>query len=269
MPKSALKTIHLISDSTGELGERFTNALMSQFPKNKIVLSKFSFVEDEREAKRVMDGLLPQNCVLFHTVVSPKLKRTIARLSRAKKIPCFDLTGPPTDFLTTHLKTQPVWDSKAIHPINEEYARRVEAIEFTINHDDGIGVQSLESADVVLVGPSRTSKTPTSMYLAMKGCCVANIPIVPSVPVPEELVRLKGDPRVFGFTIRPEKLREIRFMRGEKLGGVPGGYTDLETIYKEIEWANKIYLRHQWKMVDVSERAVEETAALILKTLKR
>jgi len=270
MEKTAAKpkTIYLISDSTGELGERFTNALITQFPNDPISLVKFNFVEDEAGAADVIAKMHDGGSVLFHTVLSKKLKKLIEKKSKEKEIPAFDLTGPPTDFLIRHLKTKPDWNAKAIHPIDDEYLRRVAAIEFTNNHDDGAGFSNVNQADIILIGPSRTSKTPTSIYLAIKGYRVANLPITPQVNMMADLERLKGDRRVIGFKISPEKLLEVRMKRKREWGEIPGDYVDLEAIHREVDWAKGIYRKLGWKVIDITDRAIEETAALILKKMK-
>lgn len=263
------KTIYLISDSTGELGERFTNALVSQFPNDRIVLKKFNFVESEKEVDKVF--LKVSNCgsILFHTVLSETLKKKIGLASKVKNIPEFDLTGRPTDFMMKHLKIKPVWDIQSIHQINEEYNRRIAAIEYTINHDDGAGGKTLNRAEAILVGPSRTSKTPTSIYLAIKGYRAANVPIVPVVGIPQDLVKLKNDSRVICFAISPLKLQEVRLMRVAELGTEPEGYADLGEISKEMSWARKIYAQYGWEVIDITGRAIEETAALVMKKIRK
>ncbi len=263
-----LRKVYLISDSTGELAERFTNAIVSQFPNDSITLKKFNFVERVDEAEKIILKLSKKDGVLFHTVMSKDLKAAIERLSRKKGLPSFDLTGPPADFMVKHLQVKPVWDVKTIHRINEAYERRIDAIEFTTAHDDGTGRSTWSDADVILVGPSRTSKTPTSIYLAMKGYRVANIAIFRSMTFIEDLETLKGDRRVIGFLIDIATLRDIRLRRASELGTVPRGYTEADEIEKEIRTAKKIYQQFQWKILDVTDRAIEETAALIIRQTK-
>jgi len=264
----APKQIYLISDSTGELGARFVNALISQFPNDAIQIKRFNFITDEAEAKKAFTRITPTRSVLFHTVLSRDLKRTLSELSHQKKIAAFDLTGPATDFLIRHLKGRPVWNVSAIHPINEEYQRRINAIEFTIGHDDGAGSYSLRNADVILVGPSRSSKTPTSMYLAIKGYRVANVPLVQELDLTERLETLRGDGRVIAFVISPEKLHEVRLKRATELGASPSSYTDLAAIAKELRWCRQLYQRYDWKTIDVTDRAIEETAALVMRQIR-
>ena len=263
------KTIYLISDSTGELGERFTNALITQFPNDKIVLKKFNFIENPRETERAFLKISDHGSILFHTVLSDDLKKLIEAMSKAKDIPSFDLTGPPTDFMRKYLKMKPVWDIQSIHQINDDYNKRIDAIEFTINHDDGSGGRTLKRADVILVGPSRTSKTPTSIYLAIKGYRTANVPIVPLIGIPDDLGKLKNDPRVICFSISPVKLQEVRLKRVAELGTEPSGYADIREISKEMNWARKMYQQYGWETIDITGRAIEETAALVMKKIKK
>lgn len=262
------KTIYLISDSTGELGERFTNALVSQFPNDKVVLKKYNFIENEKEVEKLFSKISDRDSILFHTVLSDNLKKKIEFLGREMKIPSFDLTGPPTNFMMKHLNIKPVWDVQSIHRINEDYDKRIDAIEYTINHDDGSGGNTLKRAEVILVGPSRTSKTPTSIYLAIKGYRVANVPIMPVVGIPADLAKLKRDPRVVGFSISAAKLQEVRLKRVAELGAEPQGYADLREISQEMSWARRMYEDYGWETIDITGRAIEETAALVMKRIK-
>lgn len=262
------KKIYLISDSTGELGDRFTNALLTQFPNDKIPFRKFNFVTDSKAAKKAFAKISPGGSVLFHTVIDKKLKKTIQLLGKSRGVPTFDLTGPPTEFLVKHLHARPVWDVSVIHRIDEQYDRRIEAIEFAIGHDDGAGTQDLKNADAILIGPSRSSKTPTSMYLATKGYRIANIPLVREIDQHEKLEPLKRDPRVTALLITPQKLCEVRLKRAAELGLVPKLYTDLQEIQREIIWIKRLYEKYQWKTLDVTDRAIEETAALIIKGIQ-
>lgn len=265
-----VKKVYLISDSTGELGERFVNALATQFPEDRLVLEKYNFVQEKKDVERVFSKIASsKNVVLFHTALSKDLKRLIEGTSKARKIPTFDLTGPPTDFLIDNLGVKPLWDVQKLHLTNQEYEKRIEAIEFTIDHDDGAGEKTVRHADAILAGPSRASKTPTSMYLAMKGCKTANIPLIRSNGEPAFLSKLKDDPRVYGFIISPAKLLEMRRKRVGDLGSEPAAYIDLREISREVVWCKEIYLKYGWKTIDVTDRAIEETAAIVLKDLVR
>lgn len=232
-------------------------------------MERFNFVRDMDEVRKLFLRFSNHHSLVFHTVISKKLKIGIDRLSRTKGIPVFDLTGPPTEFMARHLHMRPDWNVGAVHPIDESYEHRVSAIEFAIEHDDGAGGQTLRKADVILVGPSRCSKTPTSMYLAVKGYFVANIPLIREIPPSEDLLALAGDPRVIGFVIAPEKLYEVRKKRASELGTQAGSYTDLRAIDKELEWARGICRRQRWQTIDITDRAIEETAALIIRKLQK
>ncbi len=259
-----VKKIYLISDSTGELGSRFTNALMTQFPKNEIETERFNFVRQADEIKKLFSGFSAKDTIVFHTVISQKLKKVIERLSQRNGIPSFDLTGPPTEFMSTHLSMKPDWNVGAVHPVDDDYNQRVRAIEFAIEHDDGAGMATLRKSDVILVGPSRCSKTPTTMYLAVKGYFVSNVPLIQELPLSEDLLALKADPRVVAFVIAPEKLYEVRKKRAAELGTQGGKYTNLSAIIKELQWTRALYQRQRWQTIDVTDRAIEETAALII-----
>lgn len=269
MPRRVSKKIYLISDSTGELAERFTNAIISQFPEDRIVVDKYSFVRDAAEAERLIGHFEAKGAILFHTVLSPDLKRDITRLSASRRIPSYDLTGTATDFVVQHLKAKPEWNVSQVHRIDESYDRRIDAIEFAINHDDGAGQSNVKRADVILVGPSRSSKTPTSMYLAVKGVRAANIPLVMEIDQSDKLEPLRGDKRVVGFVIAPAKLREMRLKRASELGTDPPGYTELDRIRKEVSAALRVYQRYEWRTIDVTDRAIEETAAMILRMIQK
>ncbi len=259
------KHVYLISDSTGELGERFINALMSQFPKGMFVFKKFNFVANENILEKIFEQMESQNSILFHTVMSKSLKQKITLLSTHKKIHEFDLTGPPTDFIARFLNVIPLENVSALHRMDDAYGKRIDAIEYTMDHDDGAKTAHLEKADIVLLGPSRSSKTPTSVYLAVKGYCVANVPLIHTMDIHEGVKALKGNPKVIGFVIKPEKLCEMRMKRVSELNMGATAYTDIEEVRKEVLWCRRLYQAYEWKTIDVTGRAIEETATLIIK----
>lgn len=267
--KSVSKKAYLISDSTGELGERFIRAIFTQFPHNKFQFRRFNFVENEDDLALAFSKISDGANVIFHTVMAKALKQRIAAIARGKNIPSFDLTGPATDFMIQSLHVRPVWDLTAVHRVTEDYESRIQAIEYTIEHDDGAGARSLDAADVILIGPSRSSKTPTSIFLAIRGYRVANIPLIRSLPVSEDLLKLRGDDRVIGFVIDPQKLVEVREKRVEELGSRVKGYVEMDTISKEIKWVRELYRQYGWKKIDVTDRAIEETAAIVMRSLPR
>ena len=263
------KHVYLISDSTGELGERFVNALMSQFPDKLLILKKFSFVADEDDLDHAFARIEEESSILFHTVLAKALKQKIASLSQAMGIHEFDLTGPPTDFISRFLKIEPLGNVSAIHRMDEAYGKRIDAIEYTINHDDGAGTYNLQKADIVLLGPSRSSKTPTSIYLAVKGFRVANVPLIHTMEINDDVKALRGNPKAIGFTISPEKLCEMRIKRLSELNVGATSYTQIEEIHREVIWCRRLYQQYEWKTIDVTGRAIEETAGLIMKHIDK
>ena len=256
----------LISDSTGDLAERFVRAVISQFPKGAFGFRVFSFVTDNAELEKRLAAFEPGTAIVFHTVVSTALKKRIAAVTRRRRFPSYDLTVGAMSFLMRSTGLTPTPDQTAVHELNPEYDQRIAALNFTVEHDDGTGASTRRDADILLLGVSRTSKTPTSIYLANKGFKVANVPLVHGIPVPDD-VRRDGHRRIVGLTINPAKLQDIRLRRAET-EKIPGErYTDLGAIREEIRDAARVYAELGCPVIDVTNHAVEEVAALILKAL--
>lgn len=275
MPKtrrasSRAKHVCLISDSTGELGERFVNALVTQFPNERIALRKHMFVDSPEIVAKVFDRIPAEvPAIVFHTVISKELKASIETQSRRRGLPSFDLTGPAADFIAKHFKAKPIWNVTTLHRVNEDYQKRIQAIEYTLGHDDGAGENTLNKADVILLGPSRVSKTPTCVYLAMKGYLAANIPLIQDLGEPAALSRLKQDRRVIGLYLDPTTLTDVRHKRTAELGTNPEGYAELRRVGREIAWVRQLYGRYGWKTIDTTHRAIEETAAMIMRLVRK
>lgn len=261
-----MKTLILLSDSTGDLGERFLQALMTQFPKGAFGLRVFSFIDQHDGLDKTLQHVKTLNPILFHTTIHQSLKDRIERFALQQNFPFYDLTGNVVAFLekASGLDARP--NAEALHELNRDYDKRINALDFAVEHDDGLREKTLQDADIVLVGVSRTSKTPTSIYLAHKGYRVANVPIVPDMPAPD-LAQEDLEGRVVGLTIQPERLAAIRKLRAEH-DGIPGTeYTSLEAICRELDIANRLFLRLHCPVIDVTNHAVEETGALVLKAL--
>lgn len=262
-----MKEIILMSDSTGDLGERMIRALISQFPKGTFTVRILSFLNNPDAVTNFFQRCVPETTILFHTIMSADMKSQISDLSMKRKVPAYDLTGGAMNFLekASGLKHHP--SPEMLHELNSEYDRRIEALGFTVEHDDGLGMGSLNLADIVLLGPSRVSKTPTSIFLANKGFKVGNIPLIKGFNA-EDFIGLRPRPKFAGLLIKPYKLREIRLRRAteEKIPGED--YTDLRSIEEELKQAHLLYLELNCPIVDVTDHAVEETAALVLKALR-
>lgn len=260
------KTIVLLSDSTGDLGERMIRALISQFPKDAFSFQVKSFVVKDGELEKIFNEIKSGRPIIFHTAISQQMKKEITKLAKKNKLHAHDLTGGAMDFLEQASGLQSHPNPSMLHELNKEYDQRIVALNFTVEHDDGLKRETVSQADIVLLGVSRVSKTPTSIYLANKGYKVANVPLVPGVTI-EQLQKIRPRPKYVGLFVRPEKLREIRLRRAEA-EKIPGEhYTSLALIEEEVKAGQNLFLELGCPMVDVTDRAVEETAALVLKAL--
>jgi [pyruvate, water dikinase]-phosphate phosphotransferase / [pyruvate, water dikinase] kinase len=259
--------IYLISDSTGETLDRIFLALKAQFKNIKYKVHSYSFTRTENQILKILeDAKKNDNSVILYTIVDNNLAKYLANVSDDKKIPCFGVLGNLILNFSKILNQKASHEPSGQHVLNEEYYERIEAIQFTMNHDDGNLPDEIEKSDIVLVGVSRTSKTPTSIYLANKGLKTSNIPLVNENSLPE---KLKSNPQmtcVIGLNTEPERLVDIRKNRMSSLKETENkNYTDIENIRKEIMNAKKTFQKYKWPSIDVTRKSVEETAASIIK----
>lgn len=261
--------IDVMSDSTGETAERVVRAALLQFPDQKVRIRFHARVRDRDAARAVIEACARDGGLLVFTIVSPELREFIHQICYEKKVESVDVIGAMLGKLSSFLDAVPLGLPSAALPLSEEYFRRIEAVEFAVKNDDGKEPRNLRKADLILVGVSRTSKTPLSTYLANRGIKVANVPLVLGVPVPSELSEVPQD-RIVGLTIGLEQLLEIRRARLSQLGMPPDtNYGLREHVRAELEYAQSIFRQHpQWPIVDVTGRAIEETAGIILDVLK-
>ena len=255
--------VTLISDSTGSLGRHVLEAIFTQFPRGVFTLHTLNFVDSEERLDACLAQLEHAQGLIVHATVYEAFKQRIEAACRRHRLPVYDLTGPIAAFFTQASGLAPQVSHRKLHELNQEYFNRVEAIEYAINHDDGTGLKTLHEADVVLTGISRTTKTPTSMVLAMHGLRAANVPLVPAVEPPAELLRLEPS-RVICLTADLKQLAAFRSVRVQQQLGFDGGYTDEEAIRTELAWAHRLAATRGWELLDVSARSVEETAARVL-----
>ena len=259
--------IYLISDSTGETLERIFLALKAQFKNIEYKIHSYSFTRTENQILKILgEAKKNKNSVILYTIVDNNLAKYLANISVKKKIPCFSVLGNLILNFSKILNQKASHEHSGQHVINEEYHERIEAIQFTINHDDGNLVDDIEQSDIILVGVSRTSKTPTSIYLANKGFKTSNIPLVNENSLPQ---KLKNNPQltcVVGLNTEAERLVDIRKNRMNSLKGTENKkYTSIENIKKEIADAKKTFQKYKWPSIDVTRKSVEETAASIIK----
>ena len=259
--------IYLISDSTGETLDRIFLALKAQFKNIEYKVNPYSFTRTENQILKILeDAKKKENSVILYTIVDNNLAKYLANVSDKKKIPCFGVLGNLILNFSKILNQQASHEPSGQHALNEEYYERIEAIQFTMNHDDGNLTEEIEKSDIVLIGVSRTSKTPTSIYLANKGFKTSNIPLVNENSLPK---KLKDNPQltcVIGLNTEPERLADIRKNRMNSLRETENKkYVSLDNIKNEIIEAKKTFQKYKWPSIDVTRKSVEETAASIIK----
>lgn len=263
-----LKVI-VISDGTGETASAITRAAMTQFQDKEIFFTRYKNIRTKEQIDAIFQEAAIHHDIVVYTIVSVELRAYIAELSKRDHVRSVDVMGPLLSVFSNFFEAEPNYRPGLLHAVNDQYFKRVAAIEFTLNHDDGRNINSLDETDVVLVGISRTSKTPLSMYLSLEGIKTVNVPIVMGVPLPEKLFQI-DQRKIFGLTIDSEELFRIRKNRLSRLGlaNDEGDYADISKVSEEIEWANKIFSENKrWPVFNVTGKALEETAAEIIKLL--
>jgi [pyruvate, water dikinase]-phosphate phosphotransferase / [pyruvate, water dikinase] kinase len=260
--------IIIVSDGTGETAAQMTKAAMVQFSNRNIYFTRYKNVRNEAQIEAICDDAGTHGDLLVYTIVSPQLRSFLISRAREKNIQSVDLLGPLLVGLASHFGYEPKSIAGLLHDVNEAYFKRIEAMEYTIQHDDGRDLTGLDKADVVILGISRTSKTPLSMYLSHQGWRVANIPLIQGFEVPSEIFAIEQR-RVIGLTIDPEDLAVIRRARLERLGQDRGGeYADPDKVNQEIDYANELFRRNRkWPVFNVTGKALEETASEIIKLM--
>ena len=259
--------IYLISDSTGETLDRIFLALKAQFKNIEYKVHSYSFTRTENQILKILeDAKKNEYSAILYTIVDNSLAKYLANVSDEKKIPCFSVLGNLILNFSKILNQKASHEPSGQHALNDEYYERIEAIQFTMNHDDGNLVNDIEKSDIILVGVSRTSKTPTSIYLANKGFKTSNIPLVNENSLPK---KLRDNPQltcVVGLNTEPERLVDLRKNRMTSLKETENiKYTNIEDIKKEIIDAKKTFQKYKWPSIDVTRKSVEETAASIIK----
>ena len=259
--------IFLISDSTGETLDRIFLSLKAQFQNIDYKVNSYSFTRTENQIIKILDIAKKQNNpIILYTIVDNSLAKFLANKSDEKKIPCFGVLGSLILSFSKLFNQKASHEPSGQHVLNEEYYNRIEAIQYTMNHDDGNLPNDVTKSDIILLGVSRTSKTPTSIYLANKGYKTANIPLVNNTSIPEILKKKPKNFCVIGLTAEAERLVDIRKNRMISLRETKSqDYTDLEKIKKEINEAKELFKKYNWPTIDVTRKSVEETAASVIK----
>lgn len=260
-------TIYIISDGTGETAATMIRAALVQHSDKEVSLIRCKNMRSEAQLLPIIEEAAERKGLLLYTVVSASLRNKIKELASQKGLHYFDLLGPMLNLLDNYFGvTNSTPQAGILRSVDDQYFKRIEAIEYTVKHDDGKTLAELDKADIVLVGISRTSKTPLSIFLSHKGWKVANVPLVLNSPLPDQLFKV-DQRKIVGLIIDIESLQRIRKNRLEKFGQDPGGeYASLSHIAQEIEYAHTLFKQNKkWPVFNVTERALEETASEITK----
>ncbi|ARI77033.1 pyruvate, water dikinase regulatory protein [Halobacillus mangrovi] len=260
--------IYVLSDSVGETAELVVKAALSQFDDGPFDLQRIPYVEDKGTINEAVQQAKAQGAMIGFTLVIPEFRKHLLEEAKKHNIECVDIMGPMMEAMERHFDIEPRLEPGLVHKLDEDYFKRVEAIEFAVRYDDGRDPRGISKADIVLIGVSRTSKTPLSQYLAHKRLKVANVPIVPEVQPPSELFRVDKS-KCIGLKISAEKLNDIRKERLRSLGlGSQASYANIDRIEQEIQHFNRVVDRIGCDVIDVSNKAVEETANVIMNKLR-
>lgn len=259
----------MVSDSIGETAELVTRAAASQFDSGNIEIRRIPYVTEEEHIDDIIEQVKAEHySIIVATIILPHVRKYLKEKANINKIPLVDIMGPMMDAFSGIMGITPKLEPGLVRKLDEEYFKKIEAVEFAVKYDDGKDPRGLAKADIILIGVSRTSKTPLSMYLAHKRYKVANIPLVPEVAPPDELFN-QPPSKVIGLTITPEHLFEIRKERLKSLGlNATASYASLKRIIEELNYADTIIQRLGCRSINVTNKAVEETAGKILEMIK-
>jgi [pyruvate, water dikinase]-phosphate phosphotransferase / [pyruvate, water dikinase] kinase len=258
--------LYVLSDSTGNLARHMVTSFLTQFPAGSFQVVTRPFIGEPDRIVESLDAVAALPGIVFHAVVSPLLKKQITARCIELEIPCWDLTGSAVEFLARAASLVAKSDPQTLHRVDSAYCGRINALTFALEHDDGLGLDSLNHADLVLAGVSRTGKTPTSMFLAMQGFRVANVSLAIAVAPPKELAALNPK-KIVGLVIDPGQLAEIRTRRQTAWRMTQSGYNEPREVAREIAWSRQVFAKLHCTVLDVTDQAIEETAARIVDML--
>ena len=254
-----------MSDSTGNLVQHMATAFLTQFPQDAFSVRRWMFLADEKRLGQALAHISQEPGIVLHAFVNTASKQSITDFCRQKAFPVCDLTGQFVDFLSEASGIKPTPSVHRLHDMSSAYRQRIKALEFTLEHDDGLGLDTIHEAQIVLVGVSRTSKTPTSIYLGQQGYRVANYALAMQSEPPPQLLALKKN--VIGLLINPRTLAEIRTNRQLEWRMTQTSYNEPHAVAREIAWSRQLFQKQGWPTLDVTDQAIEETAARIVHML--
>lgn len=267
-------TLHIFSVATGGLANQIVNAVMTQFPDLKLEVRTHTYIDSAEKIFAACRGLKGRKHWIFHALIDQELKQCVIELCEKRSIPHYDMTGQLIDFIADHSNQSPINEVDDLDHADDGYFQRMDALEFSLQHDDSRRLESVDEADIILVGLSRVSKTPTSIFLGYMGFRVANVSIAPEVGLPRQL-RKSHRSKVVALTIRPKKLQEIRqrrmalnrFDQALSKSGKELNYVDIRSIIKEVMYAEKLYRERGFALIDITDQTVEATALEVLEAL--
>lgn len=262
-------TIYTISDSLGGTSQKLLSAVMAQYPDLIFNNSyRFPFINKESELLDILQDAIKDDAVVISTLVDSHLAAAAREFSRVNHLSYLDLMNPFFEIIKEKTNTQPIEVPGVLHRLDTEYFNKISAIEFAVKYDDGKNPQGFLESDLVILGVSRTSKTPLSIYLANKGYKVSNLPLIPEVPLPQVLDKVDKR-RMIGLVCDPDKLAKVRSNRLDALGLTQAtSYTDVEKIYEELDYSKKVFQKHQAYIINITDKSIEETACIIEEHLK-
>lgn len=258
--------VHVLTDGPGNLARHTLTAIAGQFPSERLEFTFHVFQDSTDSITETIQQCPSKQTIILHAFVEKHAKAMVRKACKLKGISHFDMTGPLVHFLADHSGVAPANELSRLHNVDENYFRRIDAIEYTALHDDGLGLPNLLKADIVLVGISRVSKSPTSIWLATQGYKTANVPIVGEMKFPPELYRVRG--KVVALTMQPKRLQEVRRVRMMGSDMEDTEYYDLRSVIKEVMAAETEYRKRGYTVIDVTSMTIEQTAATVLKSLK-
>ncbi len=259
----------IISGATGRTATQVVNAALAQFDQPNVRLIRKGGVRSVKAARNIVRELAGSRAVICHSLVSPAVRDALRDEARRRMISVVDVLGPALAALSDHLGVSPHRQPGRAYQMQKEYFDRIDAVSFTLDHDDGAGAATLAEADVVLVGVSRVSKSVTCFYLAYHGVRAANVPVIPRLPLPPQLLAMPRE-KVIGLTVTPHRLHSVREVRRRRFGtGVSDGYVDQREIAAELRHALQLMKRHHWTTIDVSYMAIEEVAVQVRQIIRK
>ena len=263
-----MNKLFVVSDGSGRTAEQILMAALTQFPDSRVEIVLRPEVRTEQAVEEIVSEVAEEKGFILHTLVSESLRECVLRLSRIHNVDAIDLMGPLLSRLSHHFADSPKGEPGLFFSLNQEYFKRIDAMQFAFTHDDGQRDYDYDKAEIILVGVSRTFKTPLSIYLAFKGWFVANFPVVLGSELPDILKTLEHG-RVFGLMTEPQDLCSLRSVRQQYLGGFSSDYTSMNNVKRELKYAMKFFCQYEWPVVHVTNKPIEEIATEILTIKKR